>query len=194
MSSAEHRFLNVGLNVFGILVCLTILAIGDAHLIGPVNELQLAVTAKITAIQDLAARAATLVGRHSEAQQRLAARESSKADNLARVPEALEAPKFLGQVAELARTNGVEVVQSRFGDPVVVGQHTAVDVYLEVVGSFASLCGLLEDVEAMPRLCEVRRLHVQPAEPGAERLTVELTLRIFAAPVEVAQAGSAPYE
>ena len=194
MASVDNRGLSASLNVFGLLMCAAILAIGDWNVIRPLRDLQSALASKIDDVRALAARAATIVGRHSEVQQRLTAQEQLMSDRLARLPESLEAPKFLGQVSELARTNDVEVVQSRVGEPVEVETLTALDVYFKVVGSYVSLCRMFEELEALPRLCEVRHLHVQPAEPGAEKLTVEMTLRIFASRVEVAHAGSASYE
>jgi Tfp pilus assembly protein PilO len=194
LTSTEFRPLNAGLNLLGVVVTFAIVATGYARVMRPVNEQQREVTAQIEAIQTLSARATAIHERRREVQRWLAQRESMPLANVARVPESLDEQVFLSQVAELSQASGTETVRSTCSDPIDEGTHAAMDMRIDLAGDYPAVCRFLEGLQSSPRLCGVQHMHIQRAAPDTERLTIELTLRIYAAPVAVAQAGSTSHE
>ena len=104
--------------------------------------------------------------------------ERKAAEVLARVPEEPCEADFLAQVSQLAQKTGLDILDYRPGITRPQTTHTEMEVKLISKGSYPSLCGFLEQLDQLPRLCRLTNLSID-AKTNNGKYAMELTLMIF---------------
>ena len=142
--------------------------------------------------QDVAAKrrflesAQTITSTHSELKKQLRDEESRLADALERIPPTPQESDFLAQLARLARDCSVSIRQFNRGGSTEEQTHSGMEVQLSADASYASICRFLAGLARLRRLCHVRELHISADQGPSDSYPVEMTLRIFYAPLREA--------
>ena len=120
---------------------------------------------------------------HRNLNQRLSEMEGRLTDLMTRIPAARNESDFLAQLAELAHQCKLKIQNYRPGVVFEKEKYSEMAIRLSAEGSYQSCCRFLAGLESLPRLCRITHLNIS-ASDNAEIYPIELTLRIYFAPLQ----------
>ena len=143
----------------------------------------------ITEESRLLRQSADIQLRQREAEKQLVHSEATFARVISRIPETPRESEFLAQITELARSSQLRIQRYHPREPVNEGTHTALEVQLDAIADYSGICRFLDGLRTLARLCRVTRLNVHAIGTEGTDLSIEMTLRIYFAPL-IKTAGS----
>jgi|GEM_PF-2432895 len=102
-----------------------------------------------------------------------------------RIPANREEAELLENLSELAKEHQVLIEDYRRGEVTRTEQFSRMQVQLQCLGSFGSICQFLADINSLKRLSTIDSLAITTAEDPA-RYPVELTIALYHRPAAVA--------
>jgi Tfp pilus assembly protein PilO len=128
------------------------------------------------------ARAEQIRADRETAALQLSSLNDQLADIKSRLPPSPKEAEFLSQVSSLAEHSGVRLKNFRPGQTTNAGSVNACEVQLSLVGSFASICKLLNGLAGVPRFLSVARLTLAGPQTAGDACMADLTINLcFAA-------------
>ena len=182
-SSSSLRGISLGLHACGLGAAAAIVYATWALVIAPLQNQHAVMSARIAEESRVQARGSAIRTRHREVDRQLADFEATFARVISRIPETPRESEFLAQITHLARTCQLKIQRYHPREPVNEGTHTALEVQLEATADYAGICRFLDGLRTLARLCRVTRLRVHAVGPEGTDLPIEMTLRIYFAPL-----------
>lgn len=166
------------LHGLGLLV--TMLAAGVFYVFGyqPLDGESASLQAQALMLDGLLNQATTIYAENSRLKTQVNEFERKAIAVLSRVPEEPREADFLAQVSELAQQTGLDILDYRPGILRPQTTYTEMEVKLVSKGTYASLCGFLEQIDRLPRLCRLMNLSID-AKASDGKYAMEMTLVIF---------------
>ncbi len=192
-TTSSLRGINLGLHACGLSLAGAVLYTTWAFVITPLQNQHTVVSARISAESRVQARSAAIRAQHRETEKQLTDFEATFARVISRIPETPRESEFLAQITRLARTCHLRIQRYHPRDPVNEGTHTALEVQLDATADYAGICQFLDGLRTLARLCRVTRLRVHAVNPEGTDLPIEMTLRIYFAPLTKPVAPEAPH-
>jgi len=124
---------------------------------------------------------------HDQLEQQLRDEEARLKKMIERIPATPQESGFLGELAKLARESGVSIQQFSRGVATEKQTHSEMQVQLSANASHASICRFLSGLAGLRRLCHVRDVSISKATKADQGYPIEITLRIFFAPLRQAR-------
>ncbi len=175
--------MDLGLHVCGLGVVCTLAYVTWTFAIQPLRQQHTTLATRIQTERRLQSQSADILARHREIEGQVADFEGSFAHAISRLPETPRESEFLAQVTHLARTCGLKIQRYHPREPVNEGTHTALEVQLDAAADYAGICQFLDGLRTLARLCRVTRLRVHTGDSKTNELPIEMTLRIYYAPL-----------
>ena len=182
-TSSSLRGINFGLHTAGLGVAAAMAYATSAFVVAPMQGQHQAMAVQIADGSRLLARKNDIQSRHAEVEQQLTDFEASFARVISRIPETPRESEFLAQITELARACQLRIQRYHPRDPVNEGTHTALEVQLDATADYSGICRFLDGLRTTARLCRVTRLRVHAVGTEGTELPIEMTLRIYFAPL-----------
>jgi Tfp pilus assembly protein PilO len=190
--SSSLRGFDLGLHAGGLAVALMIGYISWTFAIAPLQQQHMTMSTRIDGERKLQSQRAQIEARHREVENQLADFEASFARAISRLPETPRESEFLAQITHLARNCKLKIGRYHPREPVNEGTHTALEVQLEATADYAGICQFLDGLRSLARLCRVTRLRVHTTDVDGANLPIEMTLRIYYAPLTKQAAAAEP--
>lgn len=131
---------------------------------------------------ELLARAEQVRAERESAARQLESLQGELADLKSRIPATPNEAEFLAQLSKLAERSGVRLKNFRPGQVTAAGAVKTCDVQLSLVGSFGSICKLLDGLDEVPRFLSVARLNLTGPPSNGDTCTADVTISLcFAA-------------
>ncbi len=181
--STSLKGANLGLHAAGISVAAGIAYVAFTFVVLPMQSQQQAMATQIADGNQLLGRSAAIRARHVEVAKQLTNFETTFAHVISRIPETPRESEFLAQITELARSCQLRIQRYHPREPVNEGTHTALEVQLDATADYSGICRFLDGLRTTARLCRVTKLHVHAVDTGGMELPIEMTLRIYFAPL-----------
>lgn len=182
-TSSSLRGTDFGLHLCGLAVAV-VMGYGTwALAIQPLQQQHHQLATRGRAEQQLQSQRDDIQKKHREIEGQVADFEGSFSHAISRLPETPRESEFLAQITHLARTCKLKIQRYHPREPVNEGTHTALEVQLDASADYAGICQFLDGLRTLARLCRVTRLRVHAVDSGAPLLPVEMTLRIYYAPL-----------
>ena len=181
--STSLKGANLGLHAAGISIAAAIAYVTCSFVVWPMQGQHQALAAQVADGNQLLGRSAAIRARHVEVKQQLTNFEATFAHVISRIPETPRESEFLAQITELARSCQLRIQRYHPREPVNEGTHTALEVQLDATADYAGICRFLDGLRTTARLCRVTKLHVHAVDAGGKELPIEMTLRIYFAPL-----------
>ncbi len=197
MSSADSsslRKLNLGIQAAGLGFSLVLVYATWTFAIEPLQRQHDELAKRTKSESQLKAREDVIRSEHRELDARVADFEAEFAHAISRIPETPRESEFLAQITHLARTCRLQIHRYHPRDPVNEGTHTALEVQLDASAEYAGICQFLDGLRTLPRLCRVTRLRVHNLSADGASLSIEMTLRIYYAPLNKDVVAEAQHE
>jgi len=175
--------MDFGLHACGLGVAIVISYATWAFAIQPLQTQHLELASRIRAERLLQSQSDRILARHREIEGQVADFEGSFSHAISRLPETPRESEFLAQITHLARTCQLKIQRYHPREPVNEGTHTALEVQLDASADYAGICQFLDGLRTLARLCRVTRLRVHTGDADATHLPIEMTLRIYYAPL-----------
>lgn len=182
-TTSSLRGINLGLHACGLSIAGAILYATFAFVVAPLQNQHVAMSARIAEESRVQARGSAILTQHREVDKQLTNFEATFARVISRIPETPRESEFLAQITHLARTCHLKIQRYHPREPVNEGTHTALEVQLEATADYAGICQFLDGLRTLARLCRVTRLRVHAVGPEGTDLPIEMTLRIYFAPL-----------
>ncbi len=182
-SSSTLRGIDLGLHACGLSGAIVIAYVTWMFAIQPMQKQHTELATRIRAERLLQSQSDDILARHREIEGQVANFEGSFSHAISRLPETPRESEFLAQITHLARTCQLKIQRYHPREPVNEGTHTALEVQLDASADYAGICQFLDGLRTLARLCRVTRLRVHTGEADATRLPIEMTLRIYYAPL-----------
>ena len=183
LNSSSLRGINFGLHAAGLGITAAIAYGTCLFVVAPMQGQHQTMTAQIGEGSRLLGRAKAIQSRHAEVEQQLTNFEATFARVISRIPETPRESEFLAQITELARECQLRIQRYHPRDPVNEGTHTALEVQLDATADYSGICRFLDGLRTTARLCRVTRLRVHAVGTEGKELPIEMTLRIYFAPL-----------
>ncbi len=180
------RTTDLGLHLCGLGVAATVMYATWIFAIEPIRHQQSGLQQRIHYQQRILNDEVAIRSLHARLELQVAHSQATFERVLARIPETPRESEFLAQITHLARTCRLKIQRYHPREPVNEGTHTALEVQLDASADFEGICTFLDGLRTLDRLCRVTRLRVQAVETEAQQLPIEMTLRIYYAPLEKA--------
>lgn len=130
----------------------------------------------------LVARAEQVRADREAAARQLQSFSDTLNDLKSRLPSSPKEAEFLAQLSALAERSGVRLRNFRPGQVTPASSVSTCDVQLSLVGSFASICKLLDGTREVPRFLSVARLNLTGPQSAGEACVADVTISLcFAA-------------
>lgn len=182
-STVKLRQFGLALHGVGLLVTLGIVA--SLYAIGSVSfdarSRETATT--IAAKRQFLDSAGPITKSYEELKQQLQNEETRLSELFERIPQHPQESDFLAQLAKLARQSNVTIRQFSRGEATKEATYSGMEVQLTAQASHASVCRFLSGLADLRRLCHVRKLSISSGGEDQADYPVDMTLRIFFAPV-----------
>ncbi len=182
-TSASLRHINLGLHTAGLSVAVAIAYATFAFVVAPMQGQHQTMSDQIAEGRRLLAQGEKIHGRHVEVSEQLTNFEATFARVISRIPETPRESEFLAQITELARACQLRIQRYHPREPVNEGTHTALEVQLDATADYSGICRFLDGLRTTARLCRVTRLRVHAVGTEGTELPIEMTLRIYFAPL-----------
>jgi Tfp pilus assembly protein PilO len=182
-TSPALKGINLGLHALGTAVSFGIVYATWAFVVAPMQGQHEAMVNQLADGSAILGRSSAIHSKHDEVSQQLTNFEATFARLMSRIPETPRESEFLAQVTELARSCQLRIQRYHPRDPVNEGTHTALEVQLDATAGYAGICRFLDGLRTTARLCRVTRLRVHADGTDGVELPIELTLRIYFAPL-----------
>ena len=122
-----------------------------------------------------------------ELKQELADMEDRFSSVTARIPAEAGESDFLAQLSELAQQSRLAIRDYRPGISAHKEEHSEMEVDLSAEGNYTAICRFLAGLGTLSRLSRITELEIsEPATDEPETYPIEMTLRIYFAPLQVA--------
>lgn len=184
---------DLGLHACGLGVSLAVMYATWVFAIEPIRQQQAGLLQRIEIEQRILNEEDAIRARHSGLELQLANSQATFERALSRIPETPRESEFLAQITHLARTCRLKIQRYHPREPVNEGTHTALEVQLDASADYEGICTFLDGLRTLDRLCRVTRLRIQAVETETQQLPIEMTLRIYYAPLEKATTGEAKH-
>ncbi|MCH2117127.1 MAG: type 4a pilus biogenesis protein PilO [Pirellulales bacterium] len=171
------------LHATGLCSTLGVAALLYLFLLTPMQKETASLAAQANEKLECLRQAEAFVSTHDNLQQQLDREEIHLDQLLARIPSVPQESVFLGQLARLARESDVSIHQFSRDSTTHEETHSKMDVKLSAHASYQSICRFLAGLTELRRLCVVRDLKISQSVGNSEGYPVEITLRIFFAPL-----------
>lgn len=181
--TSSLRGIDLGLHACGFGAAVAIAYATWTLAIQPLQNQHADLAARIHAQRQLHSQRDDILARHREIEEQVADFEGSFAHAISRLPETPRESEFLAQITQLARACQLKIQRYHPREPVNEGTHTALEVQLDASANYAGVCQFLDGLRSLARLCRVTRLRVHTADEKAGILPIEMTLRIYYAPL-----------
>ncbi len=112
------------------------------------------------------------------AARQLESLSTSLAELKKRIPATPKEAEFLAQVSALAETSGVRLKNFRPGRVGGAASIKSCDVQLSLVGSFASICKLLDGLAEVPRILNVPRITLLGPPTAGDFCNADVTISL----------------
>ena len=177
------RWIDLGMCVIGLSVTFAIVTTAYIIAVAPMQRMLVSFQSRIDSASRLSARTAELQKQHRASSLQLASSEAALTTMLARIPETPHESEFLAQITEVARECQLNIRKYHPTEPVNEGTFTAMEVQLDATASYEGVCRFLDGLRTLSRLCRLTRLRLHATEEENGELPMEMTLRIYFAPL-----------
>ncbi len=181
--SSSLKAINFGLHAGGLGVTVAIVYVTCTFAVVPMQDRHLTMASSILEEKRWMAQSSEIHSHHREIELKLSHSEESFARVISRIPETPHESEFLAQVTELARNSKLRIQRYHPREPVNEGTHTALEVQLDLIADYPGICRFLDGLRTLARLCRVTSLHVRSMGSEGAELAIEMTLRIYFAPL-----------
>ena len=182
-NSTSLKGANFGLHAAGVSIAAAIAYVTCLFVVVPMQGQHQALAAEIADGNQLLGRSSAIRARHAAVEKQLTNFEATFAHVISRIPETPRESEFLAQITELARTCQLRIQRYHPREPVNEGTHTALEVQLDATADYSGICRFLDGLRTTARLCRVTKLRVHAVDAGGTELPIEMTLRIYFAPL-----------
>ena len=159
------------------LVCLC--AVGFHFLVvGPLLAQRSDDAKRIEQLQKLLRTKASIAIRRASLTKQLADLRERAESIRRRVPATPDEAKFLGNLAQLADEQGLQILDYRRGRVLRSATHLQLEIGLKCTGSYASVCAFLDGVARLPRISSTKDVLIRPEDTLGMR-SVDLVLDLF---------------
>jgi Tfp pilus assembly protein PilO len=115
---------------------------------------------------------------HRALQERLKALQTAVNQTRQRMPRRHSTQEFIESITQLAISNGLEVELCSAAAPESFKTHTRVAVTCRILGSFASVCRFLADVDQLTQISRVSSFAIDSAE-NSEAYPVQVIFQLY---------------
>lgn len=182
-TSSSLRNEELGLHACGLGVAAVIVYVTWVFAIQPLQNQHADVATRIEEVSQLQSSGTAIQDRHRATKAEVADFEATFSRVISRIPETPRESEFLAQITHLARTCKLSIQKYHPREPVNEGTYTALEVQLDAKADYAGICQFLDGLRSLARLCRVTQLRVHAVEADGTNLPIEMTLRIYYAPL-----------
>jgi len=111
---------------------------------------------------------------HQSLRQKLDNIEQEAATMRRHLPHEMQKDQFEDSIREVAAKAGFELEIATWNSPTHTPSHSLVEVTLDGVGSFASICQLLDEINQLARITKISRLQLE-SDPESDRYPCQVT-------------------
>jgi Tfp pilus assembly protein PilO len=130
-------------------------------------------------MESLQAEKAAVEQEHQTLQADYELRSAEWHDLLSRIPPEAQVSDFLTMLTEFAGQSGLKVEFFNPGVSRAQARFEEVDIDLQATGDYASVCGFLNGLKTMPRICNISKLEISAQTQIPDQYTVTFNLRIL---------------
>lgn len=170
---------NLMLNGLGGAVTLGLVTLAIVFVAVPMDERQAELQAQILDMENLLAEHHTVQNKHDRLQGEVDALATRWAELRQRIPPEAQVSEFLSLLTELAETHGLNVAAFNPGVSSPQLLFTEMDIDLQATGDYVSICGFLQGLHQMQRICDISKLDINAHAKVSDQYTVSLKLRII---------------
>lgn len=124
-------------------------------------------------------RAAAIEANHRQLQKRLAEKLRLVKELEERVPREAQEADFFGQVAQLAKEQGVKIHGYRPLSPAALNDYHVMKIAFDASADYEPMCHFLDRLGKLQRLNHITRMHLAPESPGSQGLAVKIETDIY---------------
>ncbi len=135
-------------------------------------------TFRIEQVSTLLDDAGRVQTEHRRLREQLKSLEDSIAATRSKLPDELNATKFVSQVSNIAKSVGLQVVDYQQDRAQVVPTHSKTEIRFNCTGSYASICQFLDKVDHLARVVKVSKLDIE-SDPNLESYPFHVTFYLY---------------
>jgi Tfp pilus assembly protein PilO len=166
------------LHYAGVLITVVCATAGYSFLHAPAVEAIADTSARIDEVMQSVQNAPFIRNQHRIVSAKLRDVTTRIANVQARVPQGADDGEFLKQVTELAQKEKLAINDFHHEKPEVRNGYAEMQVSVQGVGSFGSICAFIEGLNKLARLSKVKDLTLSAEDPTAE-YPISATLVIY---------------
>jgi len=129
---------------------------------------------RVEQLEKLLATKVTVRQSHQSLRQELDDLEQEAATMRHRLPHEVQKEQFETSLADAAAKAQFEIEIATWNSPTSTPSHSLVEVTLDGVGSFASICRLLDEINQLARITKISRLQLE-SDSESERYPCQVT-------------------
>jgi len=161
INSNQQNIVNWALHATGLLAVAIILAtfyqLGYARLTDQSN----AYAGRVEQLNKLLATEDTVRQKHQSLRQKLDNLEHEAATMRRRLPHEIKKDQFENSIRQAAAKVGFDLEIATWNSPTPTPSHSLAEVTVHGVGSFASICRLLDEINQLARITKISRLQLE---------------------------------
>ncbi|MEX0726542.1 MAG: type 4a pilus biogenesis protein PilO [Planctomycetaceae bacterium] len=172
----KHDLLLHGL---GLMVTLGLVALAIGFVGSPLDRQQEQLQAQIVNMESLLEEQAGVEQTNRKLQADIDRRSAQWNELLNRIPPESQVSEFLTMLTELAEESRLNVEFFNPGVSRAQDLFEEIDIDLQATGDYVSICGFLNGLNTMARICNISKLEISALTQIPDQYTVTLSLRIL---------------
>jgi len=177
-ADVKFRGLKLAINLGGIFASLVISLTYYFQIHTPLEEQAEADHQRVEQVRDLLGEAVELRKQRATLLEEQQALEKLVEGVHERLPATADDGEFLAVAAQVAKEEGLQIIDYQRGQAALKEGHSQIDLGLKCIGDYAGLCRFLTRLEEMPRVSNVTQLRLQTL-PGKSVYPVEIRLVLY---------------
>lgn len=178
----ELAQLSWGLHAVGGLLCVAIVFGIYFCIFAKIGEQDHRIQGEAESLQVFLSQQSDLKTSNKEIKHQLEERKGRLEELLRRIPNSAQESNFLAQLTKLAQEMKVTVREYNPGSVITLGDYSMLEVDVLAHANYEGLCGLLNGLSSLPRLCQIAELRVQTSETPDGNFPVRMKIRVFFVP------------